>query len=123
MADKAQTEANVSPPAAGTKETTATGSHAESTPPTTIDIDKTKPEDFEGDLATNNSLPTDETLAKIQDYVVLDRDGKTHTFKSLYNGPNVARRVLVIFVRHFFCSVRLFYTPRSFFLSNFFSFY
>lgn len=100
MADKTQKEAA---PATATN-------GSSSTPPTSIDIDKTRPADFEGDLATNDELPSAETLAKIQDYVLLDRDGKTHTFKSLYNGPNVARRVLVLFVRHFFCNVRFCHT-------------
>ncbi|KAM5352628.1 hypothetical protein ACJ41O_005350 [Fusarium nematophilum] len=72
-------------------------------PPRSIQIDKTQPEDFEGELATNNEIPSPETLKKIENYIVLDRDGKSHPFKSLYTGSNVARRVLVVFVRHFFC--------------------
>lgn len=72
-----------------------------------VDVDTTKPKDFDGELATTGDLPSREVLDKIKDYIVLDRDGKTHTFKSLYSGPNVARRVLVIFVRHFFCGVSL----------------
>ncbi|EFQ35083.1 hypothetical protein CGRA01v4_11740 [Colletotrichum graminicola] len=68
-----------------------------------IEIDNTKPADFEGEIQTNNDLPTPETLKKIENYVVLDRHGKSHPFKSLYTGRNVARRVLIIFVRHFFC--------------------
>lgn len=73
--------------------------------PTSIDVDQTKPEDFAGELSTTNELPADATIKNIEDYVVLDKHGKTHTFKSLYNGKNVARRVLIIFVRHFFCGV------------------
>ncbi|KAI5467225.1 AhpC/TSA antioxidant enzyme-domain-containing protein [Mariannaea sp. PMI_226] len=68
-----------------------------------LEINTSQPEDFDGELATNNELPSRETLRKIEDYVVLDRHGKTHTFKSLHTGSNVARRVLIIFVRHFFC--------------------
>ncbi|KAK2022998.1 hypothetical protein LX32DRAFT_645015 [Colletotrichum zoysiae] len=68
-----------------------------------IEIDNTKPADFEGEIQTNNDLPTPQILKKIENYVVLDRHGKSHSFKSLYTGRNVARRVLVIFVRHFFC--------------------
>jgi hypothetical protein len=75
------------------------------TPPTSIHIDKTKPEDFDGEMATNNELPSPELIKKIDDYIVLDKDGKSHTFKTLYSGTNVARRVLIIFVRHFFCGV------------------
>ncbi|UNI20866.1 hypothetical protein JDV02_006915 [Purpureocillium takamizusanense] len=73
------------------------------TPPKSIDIDKSKPQDFDGELATTDELPPAVILRKIDNYVVLDRHGKSHTFQSLYNWPNVARRVLVVFVRHFFC--------------------
>ncbi|KUI58507.1 Thioredoxin-like protein AAED1 [Cytospora mali] len=61
------------------------------------------PADFQGEVLTNDELPSPETIRRIENYIVLDRHGKTHTFKSLYTGRNVARRVLVIFVRHFFC--------------------
>ncbi|KAI8630011.1 hypothetical protein F5Y19DRAFT_67924 [Xylariaceae sp. FL1651] len=61
------------------------------------------PPDFQGEVQTNNDIPTLQTLRTIESYTVLDRNGKTHPFKSLYSGRNVARRVLVIFVRHFFC--------------------
>jgi len=77
------------------------------TPPKSLDIDKSRPQDFDGELATTDELPPPETLRKIDNYVVLDRHGKTHTFQSLYSGRNVARRVLVVFVRHFFCGVCL----------------
>lgn len=70
------------------------------------DIDAANPLDFDGTVNTNNELPTAETLAKIGDYMLLDRDGKSHPFRSLYSGKHVARRVLIIFVRHFFCGVR-----------------
>lgn len=63
------------------------------------------PPDFQGEVLTDNELPSEETIHRIEDYIVLDRHGKTHTFKSLYTGRNVARRVLIIFVRHFFCGV------------------
>ncbi|KAM3439941.1 hypothetical protein MY4824_002448 [Beauveria thailandica] len=72
------------------------------TPPTSIDIDN-KPTDFDGQLATNDEIPSDATLAEVANYVLLDKHGKSHTFQSLYNSPNGARRVLVVFVRHFFC--------------------
>lgn len=67
--------------------------------------DNVNPVDFEGDVQTDNKLPSLETLRKLEDYTVLDEDGKSHTFKSLYSGHNVARRVLVVFIRHFFCGV------------------
>lgn len=68
-----------------------------------IDVDHTKPEDFEGEIDTTNELPSLEHIKKLDDFVVLDKHGKSHTFKSLHSGANVARRVLIIFVRHFFC--------------------
>lgn len=75
------------------------------TPSLTLEINTSQPEDFEGELATNHDLPSRDTLRKIGNYIVLDRDSKTHPFKSLFTGSNVARRVLLIFVRHFFCGV------------------
>ncbi|KAA8565298.1 hypothetical protein EYC84_011021 [Monilinia fructicola] len=59
--------------------------------------------EFVGDVETNNELPSQEMLRKVESMIVLDKDGKARPFKSLYSGPNVARRVLVIFIRHFFC--------------------
>jgi hypothetical protein len=67
--------------------------------------DDTNPLDFQGDVQTNNNLPSAETLRKLEKYTVLDESGKSHTFKSLYTGANVPRRVLIIFIRHFFCGV------------------
>lgn len=80
--------------------------------------DDVNPPDFQGEVLTNNELPSPETIRRIGDYIVLDRHGKTHTFKSLYTGRNVARRVLIIFVRHFFCGVSfiIFYVTGSFHL-------
>lgn len=63
--------------------------------------------DFQGEVVTNDELPSAETIRRIENYIVLDRHGKTHTFRSLYTGRSVARRVLIIFVRHFFCGVSL----------------
>ncbi|KAL7949428.1 AhpC/TSA antioxidant enzyme domain-containing protein [Trichoderma barbatum] len=71
--------------------------------PPSLYIDKTQPQDFEGELWTNNELPSAEVQKMIEDYIVLDRHGKSRAFKSLYSGSNKARRVLVIFIRHFFC--------------------
>lgn len=68
-------------------------------------IDAVNPQDFEGEVMTNNTLPSPELLRKIENIVLLDQHGKSHTFKSIYTGPNVARRVLIIFVRHFYCGV------------------
>ena len=63
-------------------------------------------DDFKGDIKVNNNPPTKGDLDKLADLPVLDKDRKKYTFKSLYadneNGP---RRVLFIFIRHFFCGV------------------
>lgn len=82
-----------------------------SLPPSHNDHNGVNPLDFEGSVASTNDLPSPSTLRKIENYVVLDRDGKSHPFKSLYTGKHVARRVLVIFVRHFFCGVSFFPFP------------
>lgn len=57
------------------------------------------------DIQVDNAIPSQNILKKIEDYPVLDVNGKSIPFKSIYTGPNVARRVLVIFVRHFYCGV------------------
>jgi len=62
--------------------------------------------EFDGDVNTNNEIPSQEVLRRVEDMNLLDQDGKTIPFKHLYSGPNVARRVMIIFIRHFFCGVR-----------------
>ena len=79
--------------------------------------------DFKGNIKVNNNPPTKEDLEKIADLPVLDKDGKKHTFKGLYadnqHGP---RRVLIIFIRHFFCGVcsptNTFFLPRMTLTNN-----
>lgn len=99
------------PPAAAVASSTAQKLAAESKkePPAQPRIstitDDVNPVDFEGAVNTNNEIPSPETLKKIENYMVLDGDGRSHSFKSLYSGSHTARRVLVIFVRHFFCGV------------------
>ena len=56
-------------------------------------------------VPVSDKLPTPETITKCNEYTVLDKNGEAHTFKSLYDGPNTASRVLIIFIRHFFCGV------------------
>ncbi|EHK25668.1 uncharacterized protein TRIVIDRAFT_31809 [Trichoderma virens Gv29-8] len=77
-------------------------SYRRSKPPS-LDIDKSRPQDFDGELSTDNVLPSAAVQKKIEEYLVLDSNGKSRTFKSLYAGNNKARRVLIIFIRHFFC--------------------
>lgn len=70
--------------------------------------------DFKGDIKVNNSPPTKGDLDKVANLTVLDKNGKKYTFKSLYadneHGP---RRVLIIFIRHFFCGVCTRHHPLS----------
>ncbi|KKK20264.1 hypothetical protein ARAM_004106 [Aspergillus rambellii] len=62
-----------------------------------------KSKDPSGEVNFQNQLPSAETLQQVARHRVLDRLGKAHRFKDLYDGPDTADRVLVIFVRHFFC--------------------
>lgn len=52
-----------------------------------------------------DKLPSTESLHAAETYEVLDREGKAHSFKSLYSAPSSTSRVLLIFIRHFFCGV------------------
>lgn len=66
------------------------------------------PRDFRGDVLTDDTPPDVATLRRTAELVVLDADGKAHSFRSLYEGEGVRPRdrVLVVFVRHFYCGVR-----------------
>jgi hypothetical protein len=57
------------------------------------------------EFASDNNIPTETDLKTIENLSVLDQNGRLVQFKDIYTGSNVARRVLVIFVRHFFCGV------------------
>lgn len=70
------------------------------------EAEATQPKDFDGEVTTNDELPAVEVVRKLDDHLLLDKEGKSRTFRSLYNGKNSARRVLIIFIRHFFCGVR-----------------
>ena len=58
--------------------------------------------DFDGDIKVSNKPPSKAELQKVADLPVLDASGKSYTFKSLYDGK---RKLLIIFIRHFFCGV------------------
>ncbi|KAH0545118.1 hypothetical protein FGG08_000730 [Glutinoglossum americanum] len=58
---------------------------------------------FQGDLAVSDDIPTQDILDAAADLMVLGADGASRPFKSLYTGEGVASRVLIVFVRHFFC--------------------
>jgi hypothetical protein len=53
----------------------------------------------------NDNPPTAEALKAADAIELYDGEGKKHTFKSIYNRPDLPRRVLVVFVRHFYCCV------------------
>ncbi|KAF2502406.1 hypothetical protein BU16DRAFT_7415 [Lophium mytilinum] len=59
--------------------------------------------DFTGNVNVTNDKPTQADLEKCADMLVLDAQGASRPFKSLYAGEGVAPRQLIIFVRHFFC--------------------
>ncbi len=89
-------EAAAAPPPT---ETTTAPASAAAVPAVTDDAG-VNPLDFSGEVDSNDALPSAETLAKIADHTVLDRDGKPHTFASL---AATTPRVLFVFVRHFYC--------------------
>ena len=60
------------------------------------------PADFEGDIKVSNKLPSQSDVQKVSALPVLDAAGESHTFKSLHDGK---RKVLIVFIRHFFCGV------------------
>lgn len=57
------------------------------------------------DRPAHDNPPSAKDLQKVENYQVRDSKGNSHTFKSLYDGPESPDRVLVIFIRHFFCGV------------------
>ena len=72
-------------------------------------ITASKPEgptgDFSGDIDVSSKLPSQKDLENVADLPVLDVDGQSHPFKTLYSTQHGPQRVLIIFIRHFFCGV------------------
>jgi hypothetical protein len=71
----------------------------------------TKPEgptgEFSGNIKVSQKVPSRAEMEKVADLPVLDRNGNQIPFKSLVAGGETgAGRVLLIFIRHFFCGVR-----------------
>ncbi|KAG6064314.1 hypothetical protein E4U32_000338 [Claviceps aff. humidiphila group G2b] len=71
--------------------------------PTPTNLSKTRPEDFDGNVGTDDEIPSKETIAKVAEYRLQDKHGNLTPFKDLYRGSDQKRRVLVIFIRHFYC--------------------
>lgn len=65
----------------------------------------TSPSVTKDDKPPHDTPPSVKELQKVENYKVLDSKGDSHTFKSIYDGPQSTARVLVIFIRHFFCGV------------------
>lgn len=107
MASEAGTAPALTPATAPNEDTnTATAS-----PPVTDDA---KPADSKHrEPATNDKPPSVENCRKVENYTVLDRKGDAHPFKSIYEGSDSTPRVLVIFIRHFFCGVSFHFLPFS----------
>lgn len=64
-------------------------------------------DDFTGDLKVSQKPPSRAELESVGDMPVLDADGKTHTFRSLFSSEDQQSRTMIIFIRHFFCGVRI----------------
>ncbi|KAI9753057.1 MAG: hypothetical protein M4579_005356 [Chaenotheca gracillima] len=87
----------------GTTSTSDQNTSVSTNPSTTSSPESDPTADFVGDVAVNDHKPTTAELAKVEDTLVLAADGSSRPFKSLYSGEGVAKRVMVIFVRHFLC--------------------
>jgi len=62
--------------------------------------------EFSGNIKVSQKPPSQSELRAVDNLPVLDANRKSVTFKSLHNSQE-NRRVLIIFIRHFFCGVRL----------------
>lgn len=60
-----------------------------------------------GNIDVSAEKPSAEDIKKVEDLPILDVEGKTHPFKSLYTSELGFKRVLILFIRHFFCGVRI----------------
>ena len=84
-------------------------SHTEAASVDTKSTSPTEPSspkgDFDGDIRVSQSIPSKADLKQAADLPILDVGKKSHAFKSLYSGERGARRILVLFIRHFFCGV------------------
>jgi hypothetical protein len=46
------------------------------------------PLEFPSKVDVNNDIPSEETMSKVADFLVLNVDGKEGPFRSLYDGAN-----------------------------------
>lgn len=66
--------------------------------------------EFIGDLHVSSLLPSKSKLKAVEDLPVYDANGRALAFGSLYKpeqGAAKAQKVMVIFIRHFLCGVRI----------------
>lgn len=69
--------------------------------------------EFDGDLETNNALPSRSTLQSCRDIPIFDSAGEQRSFGSLWDqDADSQKRVMVIFIRHFFCGVSSSHIPQ-----------
>jgi len=64
------------------------------------------PLEFPSNVEVNDNVPSEEKIAKVAGFSVFDVNGKKVPFRSLYEGANGGKKnhkVLVVFVRHFYC--------------------
>ncbi|KAF4123378.1 hypothetical protein GMORB2_6079 [Geosmithia morbida] len=56
-------------------------------------------------VRASDNVPSAEKLQEIQEHSVLDHRGGSHTLRSIWNGEKATSRVLIIFIRHFYCGL------------------
>lgn len=61
--------------------------------------------DFDGSIGVSQKLPTETDLRNVAELPILNVKNDSVPFKSLYDGEQEGKKVLIIFVRHFFCGV------------------
>ena len=61
--------------------------------------------DFDGDVKVSQKLPSEKELKGVAELPVLDAQNRSRPFKSLFAADQGGRRVLILFIRHFFCGV------------------
>lgn len=54
---------------------------------------------------TNSILPDAQMMDTAAELPVLDRDGKSHPFRDIYQGSSVGQNAMFFLIRHFFCPV------------------
>lgn len=62
-----------------------------------------------GNIEISSLLPNERAIDEASKVPVLDSDGKEHLFGKICRWPEEegkTRRVMVVFIRHFFCGVR-----------------